>query len=332
MKTKEQLLASKSFLDNEYLDKYLRLISQKALQERKKYSMQKHHIIPRAYYKYFNLKIDNSKENLVLLNYADHVLAHYYLTFCIIEPLKGKAATAFMLLTDMKVYNGEQDLMLDLPRLQEVYEVGKKYRAYTSSITQKGRSGNGIAGKIYINDGHICKCIFPEFLEEMELAGFKKGRITSDAARKRISERQKGKPKLKLRGKPKSDEHRSKIADANIGRIYIISPEGIGKSLHRDDTSLSEYLDAGWVLGRQPVSEDTRKKMSESAKLRGAVRKGFKESPELCLQKSLRAKGKIWINNGIHSKMIRPDEFDIYANLGYIKGRLSWKNHQEIIE
>ena len=36
----------------------------------------KHHIIPRCWFKMNNLPVDNSKDNLVLLSYEDHVKAH----------------------------------------------------------------------------------------------------------------------------------------------------------------------------------------------------------------------------------------------------------------
>ena len=57
----------------------------------------------------------------------------------------------------------------------------------------------------------------------------------------------------------------------------------------------------------------------------GAWNKGKKQSAEICLQKSLRAKGKIWINNGIESKMIRLEAFQEYQEKGYVKGRLTFK-------
>lgn len=39
----------------------------------------KHHIIPRAWFKYKHLKIINTKENIIGLTINDHIAVHYYL-------------------------------------------------------------------------------------------------------------------------------------------------------------------------------------------------------------------------------------------------------------
>lgn len=41
--------------------------------------VQKHHIIPKAWYKHNNYEIDNTDDNIVLLTIAEHVKVHYYL-------------------------------------------------------------------------------------------------------------------------------------------------------------------------------------------------------------------------------------------------------------
>ena len=91
MELKKKLLETKLFKDNKYLSLYCKLIEVNRFNKFIKNEMQKHHIIPKSYYKYKNLKIDNSKENLVNLLYKDHVLAHYYLAKCaLIKELSNK--------------------------------------------------------------------------------------------------------------------------------------------------------------------------------------------------------------------------------------------------
>ena len=83
---KEKLLETGYFEDNEYFDLYLNLILENKNTKTEKFITQKHHIIPRHYYSHNNLTVDNSKDNLVNLKYADHMLAHIYLSGC----TKGK--------------------------------------------------------------------------------------------------------------------------------------------------------------------------------------------------------------------------------------------------
>ena len=64
------------FANSSWFNSYKLLI--KNNQSTEDYS-EKHHIIPRCYFKYYNLPIDNSKNNIVQLSYFNHVLAHYYL-------------------------------------------------------------------------------------------------------------------------------------------------------------------------------------------------------------------------------------------------------------
>lgn len=67
--------------DNEYLTKYVNIIVSN-VKTTKQIGYDKHHIIPRYYYKNNNLEVNNSKSNLVYLSRSDHILAHLYLYFC----------------------------------------------------------------------------------------------------------------------------------------------------------------------------------------------------------------------------------------------------------
>lgn len=55
----------------------------------------KHHIIPRCWFKMNNLPIDNSKDNLVLLTYEDHIKVHKLSILCAATPeMKSKMGFA----------------------------------------------------------------------------------------------------------------------------------------------------------------------------------------------------------------------------------------------
>lgn len=38
----------------------------------------------------------------------------------------------------------------------------------------------------------------------------------------------------------------------------------------------------------------------------------------------------IWVNDGEKSKMIYPEELQVYLDRGFKKGRISWKNEQSV--
>lgn len=54
-----------------------------------------HHIVPRCWFKLHNLPIDNSKDNLVLLTYEDHIKVHKLAMLCSATPeMRSKQAFA----------------------------------------------------------------------------------------------------------------------------------------------------------------------------------------------------------------------------------------------
>ena len=97
MNKKEKLLSTGYFIDNLMLMKYIKLVS--TTLEYGTY-LEKHHIIPRSYFKIKKLKIDNSKENVVRLSYYNHILAHYYLCLCTIGKLHNANVKAFTMMVD----------------------------------------------------------------------------------------------------------------------------------------------------------------------------------------------------------------------------------------
>lgn len=71
-------------VDNDYLDKYVNLISNRKIQEKLELNhfTQSHHIIPVMYYKHENISIDNTTSNRVVLKPSEHIIAHWYLSNC----------------------------------------------------------------------------------------------------------------------------------------------------------------------------------------------------------------------------------------------------------
>ena len=98
MELKNKLLETGYFIDNKQLDAYIDIISASVV-DKLDYT-EKHHIIPRTYFKLTKQKIDNSTGNIVKLSYFNHLLAHYYLSFCTIGRLKQASICAFIMLVE----------------------------------------------------------------------------------------------------------------------------------------------------------------------------------------------------------------------------------------
>ena len=104
MTLKNNLLSLGLVIDNEFLDYYCLLIENNKNTKRKKFETQKHHIVPRYYYRENNLTVDDSRENIVYLNYKDHILAHYYLCLCRVEKYKFNNQCALFFFLGKKNY------------------------------------------------------------------------------------------------------------------------------------------------------------------------------------------------------------------------------------
>ena len=143
---KTKLLNTDYVIDNIYLDKYCELILNFKNLNKIKFKTNLHHIIPKAFYKIKNLQIDNSKINLVNLYFSDHILAHYYLCLCTIEPLKTKCILALNFLIGKYNFNIEnldeyqnlyESMRIELSKIQ----TGKKRSLESIEKTRKGLLG-----------------------------------------------------------------------------------------------------------------------------------------------------------------------------------------------
>lgn len=97
-----RLLETGDFEAGEALTKYCKLI--KANQYKTDFSgqIQKHHILPRAWYKLHNKKLDNSTTNTVLLTVSDHAKAHLFLFQAASNPeVRAQNAAAVRCMCDL---------------------------------------------------------------------------------------------------------------------------------------------------------------------------------------------------------------------------------------
>lgn len=147
---KQKLLDLKIFENNEYFNKYVEIVFENKDRKRKKKDkpfFDKHHIIPKYYFKDNNLEVDNSKENLVVLTLKEHILVHYYLY----ESSKGLKYKYYNLLAlsvmiyGKKKYDKEWLLNEIHNNLDKLVEIREIYRQ-GSSLHSSGES-NPMFGK-----------------------------------------------------------------------------------------------------------------------------------------------------------------------------------------
>ena len=141
---KNKLLETNIFNDNKYLDEYIRLILLNINNECVKGKTQRHHIIPRYFFQYNNLDVDNSQDNIVNLYYKDHLLAHYYLGCC------SKDEFIYKNLLAMRYIDGEFNLN-SLDNYQELYEKSRvNIYEKTHSVIANSKISETLKGKSFI--------------------------------------------------------------------------------------------------------------------------------------------------------------------------------------
>ena len=110
-----------------------------------------------------------------------------------------------------------------------------------------------------------------------------------------------------------SEAQRRSYAEGRHIRLYGEDHPAYGSHISEDHKLAISKANTGRC--RTP---EERKKISES-------RIGLKLSDDHKRKIGDSGRGRIWINNGIKSKMIYPNEFSDYLKLGYVKGRLKSK-------
>lgn len=267
MTLKENLLELNIVVDNEYLDKYCELIMCNKHNKKEKFKTQKHHIIPRYYYNYNNLKINDSDENTVHLSHYNHLLAHLLLCKCSTETYLP--ANEFALNRLLKVGNKEFIIKLDVDLNDDIKIEISKYledaMVYRSELTKKQHLDGKVNisgllekqfradGRIFVvNEDEVRHLILPEELDYYMSKGYKKGKYFN----------KNNNPSF---GKSLTDETKQKIAMAHKGKHH-------------------------------PHSEESKKKISE--KLKGKSHYWNERSA-----KTLKSKKYRWWNNGVIEKL-----------------------------
>lgn len=326
---KDKLLSTKLFINNQYLDLYVELIKNNLFRKKQKFITQRHHIIPVSFFKIYNIKGKDSKENLVNLLYKDHILAHYYLALCLKESeLRYKMIYAINFILGRAKQNklDMEDLrnfVLNLDKYQKMYEESKKFLAdkikgttrVTSAETKK-KIGKANSGRIYINKDGIVKTISSDELENYLLDNWKKGNPNSQKRKQttgyiivHLGDVQKYIPPNEIEQyldegweRGRSKKHKEAVKQSTISYYNKLTKEEIRKKC-------ASRSGCHWTM-----SEETKEKISRS-------NIGRKQSEEQKIKNSERKKGTIHMTNGIKDIMIKKEFEQDYINLGYHRGR-----------
>ena len=315
----QRLLNTGLVQQSSYLTKYCELLLTKSLTNYDSSKANYHHAIPRMYFIDNNIELDNSEDNLFILLYKDHVLAHYYLAMAAVDStFKYKRAYAVRFVVGQITDTTERELLERLPEVQASYELIVKEFS-NNNPSKKPENAKKISearkGKIHIRKDNKSIVIDPSQLSKYLADGWERGRIGNWA------------------------EQKGKIGITYEGKNKLVS-----------ESELQHYLDLGATIGHLPhniihkgamgkLSPESRAKQAENRRNRIAIHNKalnkilYIQSEELDKYialgyelgtgvKSIGASGKIWINNGKIEKYILPSEIETYKAAGYKKGRL----------
>lgn len=129
MQLKQKLLNTGYFIDNEWLNKYIKLIENNKQTKKQNGITQAHHILQKKYFQLINntLNRDNN-ENMVNLKYSDHILAHYYLMKCTTKDLYKANCCALFMMTKERFsdFDLEKFLIDNHIKYDEIYQAHYK--------------------------------------------------------------------------------------------------------------------------------------------------------------------------------------------------------------
>ena len=347
---KTRLLNTGIFEDNQYLDNYVNLIEINRDTLCKRCETNKHHIIPRHYYKAKNLPLDNSKENLVNLRYRDHMLAHFYLSGCTFGQNKYWNLYAITRMSGQKYCSSEErEFIENLEDYQKIYAEAiaaapnhRKGTKVSDETLERMRAAAQNRAKTYGSPGKGCKWMNNGSEEHMVKLneidtylenGYTFGRIFSPSEESRKARSEKCR-------RPRSAEFCQKMKE--IAKTRKPHSE---ESFKKQSTTMKEYYKThhGTFFGRTHSDEAKEKNRLAHIGLK-TLTDGIKTRrlrPEEEIQELLAQGwrfgtsvntnhlGKIWINDGNKCRCIAPEDLDEYISQGYVKGKLSKRKTPE---
>ena len=181
----------------------------------------KHHIIPKCWFNMNNLPIDNSKDNLVLLSYENHVKVHKLAYLCTTGKMKRNMAYAYHRLTKGQIvangcFNGENNPFYGKTHSEEVRKkLSEVNKGRIPWDKDKKREPFSRYTRRKMSESHKGK--HPSEETRKKLSESLKYRTVTDDTRRKISEALKGKPTWN-KGKNLSEETKQKLSESLKGQ------------------------------------------------------------------------------------------------------------------
>ena len=270
-KLKEKLLSCDLVVDNEYLDLYVSIINNNLTHVQEKDKTQKHHIIPRYWFKYNKIKIDNSSENIVNLDFIDHVKAHYYLLKCskndVYKTANMYALIRWIKTTELTEINLDDTFAEEYAKIQQSNRACKLGTHHKTSEETKQKISNSNKGinknKIYIYKDDEEKRIYPSELSYYSSLGYVKGRSlktlqnlsknynysVKGMLNKSQTEYQKRKASESLKNKKKSPETCHKMSESKRQNEYVCLRDCNNKyTIRVKPDNVDIYIKKGYTL------------------------------------------------------------------------------------
>ena len=261
MTLKQTLLQINLVQDNEYLDSYCALIEANRKTKREKFKTQKHHIIPKYYFKQNNLPIDNTKNNYVNLIHKDHLLAHLYLFKCAKNNDYATANLASLIYVINGIYdNSNKTIQLTSENIEEIVNlIGETYSNLREELGMRLQQLNSkttsTLGHIWIKNKELTKnkLILPEEADSYFKCGWSLGRLpVSDETKTKIS--------TTLKQYFKDNPEVVKRNAAIHKNLIWVHNENEAKQISKED--ILEYINKGWSLGRQKLTKSQKQRLS----------------------------------------------------------------------
>lgn len=331
-----------------HFKRYQKFIESRKLRKLKENEYtEKHHILPKS--------LDGSNEgfNLIKLNAKEHYIAHLILW----KAFGGKMIAAFWIISNINKHNITSKQYEKL-KTEHSKNLSKKMKGKHLSEKTKNKISKNRKGRSYIeqfgeeNANKLKEKMSMSQQKRVKSKNYKnsmKGKKHSEEAKKRIGESAKITSKGSkngMYGRKLSKEHRKAISDKNK-RTRIIKKDK--EIIVVPIEELSNYLNRGWVLGvitgKILINKNKINKVIEKNELEKYLNNGwlkgcFKDISDEYKEKMMYhrkyndnfgTKGKIAINNGKITKMVKKEKLQEYFDRGWIKGNLSLKNNKGAI-